>query len=526
MSSDQRIVVVTGGGAGIGAGVAEELGRQGAFVVTLDPLLTLDGSAQEQAPAPENTTAGRIVAGGGAARAVPVSVTDAGAVRDVFAQLVDEFGRLDAVVNVAGISRPTNFASGSDDDWRAVLSVHVDGYLNVLRAALPIMADAGRGQILGVTSGGGWRPMDAGAYGCAKRAVAALTWQVGLRAPDGVVVNAMSPIAVTRMVTAALERAGRGGGAAANAAGPLFGSMPKPEDIGPIGAYLVGDQFTWSSGEIVFAGGAEVAIVERPRLLEVVRTGDVKSLPHVLDATTKSWIAAEASQLSGGGSNPRFATVFDEPEGELAVAAVATCCVMSDDLQMVGALKRAVEARGVTVVTRSPEGIPPDVDAVIVTSGAFGVAPSGDGDWQHIVGSHDGIVEELFADGRLARTVCEYAAAADRSVRLVTLTAATTPAGRTRAQAVAQHARSSRQSTRERVTAFGVSVESDALDDAAALAAHLVAHPDAPALSGAELAVGDGWVGLRSHPRPNTSVSYGGPAVPAWLDGVLRDAVR
>ncbi len=202
--SDQPVVVVTGGGAGIGAAVAEELGRQGWFVVTVDPLVSLDGS--ESLPAPEETTAGRIVAAGGAARASGLSVTDADGVRALFEELVAERGRLDAVINVAGISRPTGFAKGSEDDWLGVLTVHLDGYRNVLAAALPVMAAAGRGRILGVTSGSGWRAADAGAYGCAKRAVAALTWELGRHAPPGVVVNAMSPIAVTRMVTAALGR--------------------------------------------------------------------------------------------------------------------------------------------------------------------------------------------------------------------------------------------------------------------------------------------------------------------------------
>ena len=98
-------------------------------------------------------------------------------------QLVEEFGSLDAVVNVAGITRPSGFASGNEEDWVDLLDVHLDGYLNVLRAALPIMAKAGHGRILGVTSGSGWRAADAGAYSCAKRAVAALTWQLGRAAP-------------------------------------------------------------------------------------------------------------------------------------------------------------------------------------------------------------------------------------------------------------------------------------------------------------------------------------------------------
>ena len=119
VSDRQRVVVVTGGGGGIGAAIAESIGRTGAFVVTVDPLVSVDGS--ERLPQPEETTAGRIVAAGGAARASAVSVTDEPGVRRLFQELADEFGGLDAVVNVAGISRPTSFAKGSDDDWLSVL---------------------------------------------------------------------------------------------------------------------------------------------------------------------------------------------------------------------------------------------------------------------------------------------------------------------------------------------------------------------------------------------------------------------
>ena len=306
MSTRQQVCVVTGGGGGIGAAVAEELGRNGWFVVTVDPLVTLDGT--ETLPAPEETTAGRIVAAGGSAQASAASVTDGPALHDLFRRLVDEHGRLDAVVNVAGITRQSYFARGSEEDWLALLSVHLGGYLNVLDAALPLMASAGHGHILGVTSGSGWRAADAGGYSSAKRAVAALTWQLGRQAPPGVTVNAMSPIANTRMVAAALERA-RKAGRAGGGGGLSLGSIPGPENLGPLGAHLVSDDFGWCSGQVLFAGGSEVAVVDRPRLLEVVRTDDVASLEGVLQSVIpRAFAKSEAAQVDRRRSQPPLRT--------------------------------------------------------------------------------------------------------------------------------------------------------------------------------------------------------------------------
>jgi NAD(P)-dependent dehydrogenase (short-subunit alcohol dehydrogenase family) len=544
LSARQQVAVVTGGGGGIGAAIAEELGRGGWFVVTVDPLVTLDGT--ERLPEPEETTAGRIVAAGGSARASSVSVTDAQAVKSLFQELVDEQGGLDAVVNVAGITRPTYFADGTEEDWLAVLAVHLGGYINVLGAALPLMAAAGHGRVLGVTSGSGWRAADAGAYSCAKRAVAALTWQLGRQAPPGVTVNAMSPIAATRMVAAALERARRAG--RSGSGGISFTSMAGPEDLGPLGAYLVGDAFGWCTGRVLFAGGSEVAVVDEPRLLEVVRSDEVVSLARVLEAVIpRAFATAETSQASDGGGNSRFGPIFDESTPtEIASPLVRSCAFVTDRPQMEASLTAALETRSIachrvevahgfraaadalgSVVQASGP-----VDAVVVAlAGLEPTAESTDGStdgWERVLAEHGQIIEHIHTDAGWARAAADYAASAARPLRLVTLTDATSSEGRSRAQASAQLARAAAGATQGRVTAFTASIEAPqerAGQAVSELVAHLLANPEVTALAGAELVVGDGWLGLRSHPRPIGSITYGGPAVPDWLDDTLRQVV-
>jgi NAD(P)-dependent dehydrogenase (short-subunit alcohol dehydrogenase family) len=548
LSPRQRVAVVTGGGGGIGAAIAEQLGRGGWFVVTVDPLVTLDGT--ERLPEPEETTAGRIVATGGSARASSVSVTDAEAVTSLFQELVDEHGGLDAVVNVAGITRPTFFADGTEEDWLAVLAVHLGGYINVLAAALPLMAAAGHGRVLGVTSGSGWRAADAGAYSCAKRAVAALTWQLGRQAPPGVTVNAMSPLAATRMVAAALERArqaGRSGGG-----GISFTSMAGPEDLGPLGAYLVGDTFGWCTGRILFAGGSEVAVVDEPQLLEVVRTDEVVSLARVLEAVVpRAFGTAETNQATDGGANPRFGPIFAEPSpAEIASAQVRSCAIVTDRPHLEASFTAALDARSIAChrvevahgfrdaadALASVVQAAGPIDAIVVAlSGGEPTAISTDGSadgskdgWERVLAEHGQIIEHIHADAGWARAAADYAASAARPVRLVTLTDATNSEGRSRAQASAQLARAAAAATQGRVTAFTASIEAAqqrAAQPVGELVAHLLANPEAAALAGAELVVGDGWIGLRSHPRPIGSIAYGGPEVPDWLDDTLRQVV-
>jgi NAD(P)-dependent dehydrogenase (short-subunit alcohol dehydrogenase family) len=550
----QQVVVVTGGGAGIGAAIAEAVGRSGAYVVTVDPGVTVDGLEQDQAAA--ETTADRIVSAGGAARASNASVTDAAAIDALFRGLVDELGGLDAVINVAGISRPTGYAEGDEMAWASVLSVHLDGYLNVLRSALPIMTAAGRGRILGVTSGSGWRPANAGAYSCAKRAVAALTWQLGKVAPAGVTVNALSPIAATRMVTSGLrQQASAAVGGDQNQTGGLslaIAAMPSPEQLGPVGAYLGSDAFSWSSGNIIFSNGSEVAPIVPPRLLEAARTTDVAALAHALDTVIPAaFVPAEATQQTNGASNGRFVGVFDEsaPTPGPAVSGARSCLVVTDDPQWESALCDALASRGVKCVGIGAGAPAADfagaaeqlgqaardaggIDAVVVAraGSGSGSASGGAGEsWEQVLAEHAGITAAIRSDVAWVRAVSDHAGESGRRMRIVTVTDATTSGGRSRAQAAAQLSRAAHLVAEVQTDAFAIGVETDAdsrHSTVGELAGYLVGADDTAAMSGAELVATADWIGLRSHPHPQASISFGGPELPSWVDGTLRDIVN
>lgn len=551
-SSAGRVAVVTGGAAGIGAAIAEELGRRGAMVVTADPGVAVDGAAGTGDTA---STAQRILDAGGSARASTTSVTDRAALDELFHGLVEEFGSLDVVVNVAGITRMTQFAAGTEQDWAALVDVHLNGYRNVLAAALPLMTAAGHGTVLGVTSGGGWRAANTGAYSCAKRAVAALTWQLGRALPPGVTLNALSPIALTRMVTSALPK-GMTLPPPGSSGGLSLGAMPPPGHLGPIGAHLVGEGFAWSSGEVIFSGGSEVSRVVPPRVLELARTADVADVGAALDTLVPE-IFGPAEQIQGtsGGSNPRFGPIFDQRRAPAAPAgsAAPTCLVVTDDTELGGRFAETLQRGGARCVgvgawkgsdhdlADIPHGFADVADAVARIAAGSGPVSGvvvclselrrsqvADAGWRHVLRSHDGVAERIVAEAAWMRAAADHSAATGRPVRVVSVVDGTDAGGRSAGQAVAQLTRGAHLIDSAEVDAFAVSVETTDPADRGPLAelvAHLVLAAASSALSGAELLVAEGCLGLRSHPHPDASISYGGPDVPGWLDGALRRVV-
>ena len=205
---DGRVAVVTGSGRGIGREFALSMAREGASVVINDVGVSLDGQGTEDDPAAQ--TCKDIAALG--ARAVPNydSVSDFDGASRIIETAISEFGKIDILVNNAGIVRDRSLVKMSEEDFDAVVAVHMKGTFNCARHAAPHMKDAGYGRIINVTSQAGLRGnFGQTNYGAAKAAIMGMTfiWSLEL-GRYGITVNAMSPAGATRMTSALFERTG------------------------------------------------------------------------------------------------------------------------------------------------------------------------------------------------------------------------------------------------------------------------------------------------------------------------------
>ena len=150
---DGRVVIITGAGAGLGRAYALDLAGRGAKVVVNDFGGDTDGNGGSSTPA--EAVATEIRALGGEAIAHGADVTNEGQVADMVKQTMDKWGRIDILINNAGILRDASFAKGTIADFRKLLDVHLMGSVICTRAVWPLMKTANYGRILMTTSSSG-----------------------------------------------------------------------------------------------------------------------------------------------------------------------------------------------------------------------------------------------------------------------------------------------------------------------------------------------------------------------------------
>lgn len=198
-SFDGQVAIVTGAGGGLGRAHALELARRGARVVVNDLGGSVDGTGGSSDAA--NAVVEEIRAGGGEAIANGGSVSDRAGAASMVSDALDEWGRVDILINNAGILRDKSFAKMDLDDFELVLNVHLMGSVNVTKAAWPVMREQNYGRIVMTTSPSGlYGNFGQANYGAAKLGLVGFMNTLKIEgAKNNVHTNTIAPVAATRM---------------------------------------------------------------------------------------------------------------------------------------------------------------------------------------------------------------------------------------------------------------------------------------------------------------------------------------
>ncbi len=196
-----KVVIVTGAGGGLGKCHAVEFARRGAKVVVNDLGGSVDGSGGSSEAADQ--VVAQIKAAGGEAIANGSSVTDNAGVENMVKQTMDTYGRIDVLVNNAGVLRDKSFAKMEIDDFTFVVDVHLLGTMKPTKAVWPIMKEQGYGRIMVTASSSGlYGNFGQTNYGAAKLGVVGLINTLKLEGQkDNIHINALAPVAWTRMTS-------------------------------------------------------------------------------------------------------------------------------------------------------------------------------------------------------------------------------------------------------------------------------------------------------------------------------------
>ena len=266
-----KVFAVTGSGRGIGRGVAMLAAREGAKVVVNDAGVNVDGTGADAGPAQQVVQ--EIKGEGGTA--VPyvgdISTVEGG--EALVKTALDRFGKLDVLINVAGILRDRMIFNMSEEEWDAVIRVHLKGHFCTIKPASILMRQQRSGRIINFTSVSGLiGAAGQGNYGAAKAGIAGLTRVVARDLGRyGVTCNAISPGASTRMTATVSDDARQKRASAGIQTGSMITQQPnpalamrEPEYVAPMTCFLATDAAWNINGQIFNVNGGTVALLHHP----------------------------------------------------------------------------------------------------------------------------------------------------------------------------------------------------------------------------------------------------------------------
>ena len=284
---DGKVAVVTGGGRGIGRGVVLKLASLGAKVVVNDIGASLDGEGLDNTPAQQ--VVNEVGEHGGEAVANYSDVTKFETGDELVQQALDPYGRLDIVVTPAGILRDRMVFNMTEEEWDAVIAVHLKGTFNVVRPASILFRQQKSGRIITFSSVSGLFGASVQAnYGAAKDGLAGFTRVVARDlAKYGVTANSISPGGDTRMTASVPDttRAMRQEGKMQPPTGVLTRA---PEHVAPMGAWLASDAAQHVSGHVFHCTGNIISLFTDPYPVKSINKDgrwSVKELAAVFPST-------------------------------------------------------------------------------------------------------------------------------------------------------------------------------------------------------------------------------------------------
>src|SRR5580658_1462787 len=257
-SLDGRVAIITGAGRGIGRSTAVLLAAEGASVVVNDLGGNVDGSGADVGPAQQ--VVNEITEAGGKAVANGADISDHAAAEGLIKSAISEFGRLDVLVNVAGILRDRMIFNMTEQEWDDVIRVHLKGTFNTTKFASAhwrsLREESAQNRIINFTSVSGLHGAPGQPnYAAAKMGIVGLTWScANSLAKYGVTCNAVSPAAATRMtdsIPSDRRRTDRPSDEDARRS---------PDNVAKVVAYLASEQSGWLTGRIVHSSGFEVSL--------------------------------------------------------------------------------------------------------------------------------------------------------------------------------------------------------------------------------------------------------------------------